>query len=168
MYTATVHKPVVKPLKRELVITHVFKAPREQVWKAWTNPGIMIRWWGPKSYTSPAFKIDLRVGGTYVGCMRTPQGKDIWSTGTYRKIVPQERLVFTDSFADEHGNAVPASYYGMTGNWPPELLVTVIFEEQGDGTRMTLRHAGIPTDRLRELTEVGWKESFHKLARVLG
>jgi uncharacterized protein YndB with AHSA1/START domain len=150
--------------KNELTITRVFDASRENVWKAWTAPEDLKKWWGPKYFTSPFSKIDLRVGGKYLSCMRGPDGKDYWSTGVYREIVPLERLVATDSFADEKGNVVPASQYGMTGDFPLELLVTVTFEKLGNKTKMILRHEGIPEGMMRELTETGWSESFDKLA----
>ncbi len=150
-----------------LTITRMFDAPRDLIWKAWTEPEDFKKWWGPKNFTAPVAKIDLRVGGKYLGCMRGPDGKDYWSTGVYREIVPKERLVCTDSFADEKGNVVPASNYGMAGDWPLELLVTVMFEEIGGRTKMTLRHEGIPAGMMRELTETGWSESFDKLAESI-
>jgi uncharacterized protein YndB with AHSA1/START domain len=160
-----------KSAKRDLVITRVFDAPRELVWKAWTDPERVMRWSGPKNFTAPVSKIDLRVGGTYLNCMRGagPDGvvRDFWSTGVYREIVPQKRLVCTDSFADEKGNVVPASHYGMEGYWPLELLITVTFEETGGKTKMTLLHEGMPAGQMRELAEVGWNESFDKLAEYL-
>jgi len=150
--------------KEEITISRVYDAPRELVWKAWTDPEHFKRWWGPKVFTTPFSKIDLRVGGKYLSCMRGPDGKDYWSTGVYREIVPNERIVLTDSFADEKGNIVPASHYGMTGDWPLEMLVTVTFEELGGKTKMILRHEGIPSGMMSELTEAGWSESFDKLA----
>ena len=150
--------------KNELTITRVFDAPREKVWKAWTAPEEVKKWWGPKNFTAPVSKIDLRVGGKYLSCMRGPDGKDYWSTGVYRELVPMERIVVTDSFADEKGNVVPASHYGMTGDFPLELLVTVTFEELDNRTKIILRHEGIPSGVMRELTETGWSESFDKLA----
>ena len=76
--------------------------------------------------------------------MRSPDGKDFWSTGTYKEVVKPERLVMTDSFSDSKGNVVPASTYGMPGNWSLELQVTVTFEEQDGKTKMTLHHTGFP------------------------
>jgi uncharacterized protein YndB with AHSA1/START domain len=99
--------------------------------------------------------------------MRSPEGREFWSTGVYREIVEPTHLVYTDSFADEKGNVVPASHYGMEGDWPLELLVTVTFEEVGGKTRMTLRHAGIPAGKMKELCEIGWNESFDKLSEYL-
>jgi uncharacterized protein YndB with AHSA1/START domain len=92
---------------QELVITRIFDAPRELVWKAWTDPQQLMRWWGPKDFTSPLSEIDLRVGGKYLFCMRSPEGQDFYSTGVYLIIDPPNEIVFTDSFADENGNVVP-------------------------------------------------------------
>jgi uncharacterized protein YndB with AHSA1/START domain len=153
--------------KEELTITRIFDAPRELVWKAWTDPRLLKQWWGPKDFTAPVSEIDLRVGGKYFNCMRGPDGKEYWSTGVYREIVSREKLVSTDSFADEKGNMVPASYYGMKGEWPLELLVTVTLEERGGKTTMLLRHEGIPAGEMRDLTYAGWSESFDKLAEIL-
>jgi uncharacterized protein YndB with AHSA1/START domain/predicted enzyme related to lactoylglutathione lyase len=155
--------------KSELFITRVFDAPRELVWKAWTEPERMMRWWGPKIYTCPVFKIDLRIGGKYLGAMKAPDGKLYWSTGVYREIAVPERLVMTDSFADEKGNIVPGSYYGMSPDWPTELLVAVTFKEQDGKTVMDLRHsglAGLPGEEIAAM-EQGWKEQFDKLVDYL-
>jgi uncharacterized protein YndB with AHSA1/START domain len=156
--------------EQELVITRVFDAPRELVWKAWTDPERVKRWWGPKGFTAPFCKIDLRVGGVFHYCMRSPEGKDYWNTGVYREIVEPERMVCTDSFADEEGNVVPASHYGMSSDFPLEMLVTVTFEEHGEHegkTKFTLRHVGIPSGVDHDGAQQGWNESFDKLAEVL-
>ena len=163
---ATRNSPATTSTERELVIERVFDAPRELVWKAWTEPEHFMRWWGPKGFTTPFCEIDLRVGGKYLNCMRSPEGKDYWSTGVYREIVPLERIVCTDSFADEHGNVVPATHYGMS-DMPLEMLITVTFEEHGGKTKLTLHHVGIPAGADREGANQGWSESFDKLAEYL-
>ena len=151
---------------REITIERVFDAPRELVWKAWTEPDRLMRWWGPANFTSPNCRIDLRVGGSYLFCMRSPEGKDYWSSGVYREIIPLERLVYSDSFADENGNRVPPSYYEMPGDWPPELLVTVTFEEDKGKTKVTMQHTGIP-GAMNEMANAGWNQSLDKLAESL-
>ncbi len=151
----------------EVTITRIFDAPRELVWRAWTVPEHYMRWWGPKDFTSPACEIDLRVGGKYLNCMRSSDGQDYWGTGTYREVVPLERLVYTDSFADENGNVVPASHYGMGDDIPIEMQVTVTFEDYEGKTRMTLKHVGIPAGEMSDMTQAGWNESFDKLAASL-
>jgi uncharacterized protein YndB with AHSA1/START domain len=153
--------------EQELVITRIFDAPRELVWKAWTEPEHIMQWWGPKDFTAPVIKTDFRVGGKSLWCMRSPEGEDYWSTGVYREIVEQEKIVTTDSFSDAQGNVVPASHYGMSGDWPLELLVTIIFEDNNGKTKLTLRHADIPKGENRDSAEAGWNESFDKLDKYL-
>jgi uncharacterized protein YndB with AHSA1/START domain len=152
---------------RELAITRVFDAPRELVWKAWTDPDIAKKWWGPKGFTTPSCRMDPRPGGKYLNCMRGPDGKDVWSTGTYAEVVPPSRLVMSDSFSDENGNPVPASHYGFKGDFPMELRITVTFEEQGGRTKMTLRHEGMPAGEHSRGAMKGWNEMFDKLSATL-
>ena len=97
--------------KDELRITRFFDASPERVWKACTDPREMNQWWAPKGFTTPFLTMDLRVGGLFRYCMRSPEGKDYWGTGVVREVVPGTRIVYTDSFADEKGNVVPATYY---------------------------------------------------------
>jgi len=155
-------------MEKELIITRIFDAPRKLVWKAWTEPEMFKKWWGPKVFTAPTIKIDLQTGGKYLYCMRGPDGKDYWSTGVYREIVPMERIVVTDSFADEKGNVVPSTHYGVKG-FPMELEVTVEFEEIDDNkTKMTLKYPGLDiSDTDRRNMQQGWNESFDKLAEIL-
>jgi uncharacterized protein YndB with AHSA1/START domain len=151
----------------ELVITRIFCAPGDLIWRAWTDPEHLKKWWGPKNFSTPVSKIDFRVGGRYLHCMRSPEGQEFWSTGTYKEIVPRERIVCTDSFADAEGNVVPATHYGISADFPMELEVTVMFEEQDGQTKMTLRHIGIPEGEMKDQTGAGWNESFDKLAQSL-
>ena len=153
--------------QQEFVIERIFDAPRELIWKAWTDPERVMRWWGPKGFTSPACQVDLRVGGTYLWCMRSPEGQDLWSTGVYREIVPFERIVCTNSFADENGNVVPAAHYGITADHPLEMVTTVTFEDIGGKTRLTLRQEGMLAGEMSEMATAGWNESFDKLAESL-
>ena len=91
----------------------------------------------------------------------------MWSTGTFREIVPLERIVTTASSADEKGNVVPYSHYGMPANIPLEMLSTVTFEEREGKTKMTLRHEGMPTGEMMDGAGAGWNQSFDKLADYL-
>ena len=101
--------------------------------------------------------------------MRGPDGQDYWSTGIYQEIVAPERIVYTDSFADDKGNIVPASYYGLPGDdWQLEMLVIVTFEELEGKTKLTMQHLGLPASDRHELEEAGWTQSFDKLAESLG
>ena len=161
------NNPATEAEEQALVITRVFDAPREAVFKAWSEPERAMRWWGPKGFTTPVCKIDFRVGGKFLNCMRSPDGKDYWSTGVYQEIVEPERIVCTDSFADAEGNVVPASHYGMEGDIPLEMRIIVTFEDQDGKTKMTLRHAGMPAGENRDGANQGWNEFFDKLAEEL-
>lgn len=156
-------------MAKDVVITRIFDAPRDRVWKAWTEPEIMKRWWGPKSFTAPFVRIDLRVGGEYLNSMRSPEGQDFWSKGVFKEVVAPERLVMTDSFADEKGNTVPPSHYGFSEKRPQEMLIKVLFEEAEGKTKLILRHSGIEGMNETDVENMrqGWSESFDKLAESL-
>lgn len=158
-------------LKRELRISRIFDAPRELVWKAFTEPDRMKKWWGPETFTTPYIKSDFRVGGKYLVCMRSPDNKDFWSAGSYLEIDPYKKLMMTDSFADENGNVVSASFYGMSPDFPMESHVTFNFEEDDnrDRTRFIMVYddvSGIPEDHMKDMTQ-GWNEMFDKLSGYL-
>lgn len=150
-----------------LKITRVFNAPRELVWKAWTEPEHLKHWWGPKNFSCPAFEIDFRVGGKYLACMLSPEGRGYWTTGVYREIIPLEKIVYTDNFADENGNIVPRSYYDMPGDLLTEFIVTVMLEEFESKTKMTLIHVGIPAGEMSDGAGIGWNQMLDRLAESL-
>lgn len=153
--------------EKELVITRVFDAPRSLVFKAWTDPNIIARWWGPKGFTTPFCKIDLRVGGVFHYCMRSPEGRDYWGKGFYREIVEPERLVFTDVFSDEQGNTVQPVQYGMSPDWPPETLLTATLAEYEGKTKLTLRQTVSESLAKSTGARQGWTESLDKLAEYM-
>src|SRR4051812_40572832 len=107
---------------KEIVITRVFDASRELVWKAWTDPEMAKKWWGPEGFSAPSIKIDLRVGGKYIFAMQGPAGSEwdkvMYSAGVYKEIVPHEKLVVTDYFSDEEGNIQEPKDFGQDPNFP--------------------------------------------------
>lgn len=149
-------------LHNDIVLNRVFDLPISKVWRAWTDADEFKKWWGPKDFTCPSSKMEARVGGKYLSCMRGPDGKEYWSTGVVKEFVPERKLVVTDSFSDEKGNIISGSEYGLPGNWPKELLISVYLEEADGATKMKLRHEGIP-DEMRDECIKGWNESFDKL-----
>jgi len=140
---------------RELVVTRVIDAPRRLVFKTWTQPEHIARWWGPQGFTTIHCEMDVRVGGAYRFGMRSPQGTEHWKRGVYREIVEPERVVFT--FAWENAD-------GTLGH---ELLTTVTFDEQDTKTRLTLRQAAFETTEWRDSHRQGWTSTLERLAEYL-
>jgi uncharacterized protein YndB with AHSA1/START domain len=77
----------------QMVVTRIFDAPRELVWKAWTDPKYIMQWWGPKGFTAPVCEMDFRVGGKLLCCMKAPDGQEFWNAVEYHEIVPYEKIV---------------------------------------------------------------------------
>ena len=152
--------------QNDLVITRTFDAPLEKVWKAFTEPEQMVKWWGPNNITAPSLKIDFRVGGKFLYYMRFAETQDIWGVGTYKEIIPMEKIVCTDSFADENGNVISGEKYGMK-DVPLEATVTFTFENVDGKTKFTLKHEGIPAGEITDQTKAGWNESLDKLTKSL-
>lgn len=156
---------------RTLHITRTFDAPLERVWQAWTSAQEMKQWWGPKDFTAPHIHMDFRVGGKFHGAMHGPAGsefdKDMWSGGEYKEIIPMQKIVSTDYFADEHGNKISPKEFGMPGEWPEEMVVTVTFEDLGNGkTKLTLVHEG-HAEEMADMAEQGWNETLDKFEAIL-
>lgn len=147
---------VTESTERELVITRVFDAPRRLVCKAWTEPEHLMRWWGPKGFTLPSCKMDLRPGGTYRFHMRSPEGDDHWSQGVYREVVEPERLVLTGAWTDADGKPISS-----------ETLLTVTFEEHEGKTKLTLHQASFESVKERDSHQGGWSSSLERLAEYL-
>src|SRR5437667_4225050 len=116
----------------DFVISRVFDAPRELVWKAFTEPERMKEWWGPKGFTVIASKMDLRPGGTYHYGMKAPDGSAMWGKFLFRDIVAPERMVLINSFSDEAGGI---TRHPMAPTWPLQMLSTFTFEDVGGKTK---------------------------------
>jgi uncharacterized protein YndB with AHSA1/START domain len=140
---------------RELIVSRLIDAPRKLVFMAWTNPEHVARWWGPQGFTTTYCKMDVRPGGAFRVCMRSPDGADLWKRGIYRDIVEPERIVFTFAWEDAAGNP---------GH---ELLTTVTFVEHGSGTKLTLHQAVFQTVEARESHRAGWTSCLERFAEYI-
>jgi len=159
---------------RDLVVTRVFAAPVDLVWKAWTDPEYVMRWWGPDHFTSPSAKMDFREGGTSLVCMRAPEdfgGQDMYSTWVYQKIVQLERIEFIQNLADKDGNLIDPLKIGMPPDFPHDTLTVVIFQDLGNGkTEMTVTEYNMPAadTEMGKNAELGLNQSLDKMAVSLG
>ncbi len=130
--------------KRDLVVTRVFDAPVEQVWKAWSDPEYVMQWWGPEGFTSPLARMDFREGGTSLVCMRSPEYGDQYNIWTYRKIVPTERIEYISNLADKDGNKADPVKMGMPPDFP-----------QGSASHRHLQRGGWQNGNDRYRTRLG-------------
>ena len=156
----------------EFVFSRVLDAPRERVWRAFTEADQLEHWWGPKGFKLHVEKLDLRPGGIFLYRMRSAGGQEMWGRFIYREIAAPERLVFVLSFSDEQGGITRAP---MSETWPLQMLNIVTFTERDGRTTVTLRGRPVnATDEERatyvagfESMQAGFGASFDGLAAFL-
>ena len=139
---------------RVLRITRTFDAPRERVFRAWTEPEQLVKWWGPKGCTVPEHSIDVRVGGAWRTTMRSSEGNEHVVAGVYREITPPERLVFTWAWETE----------GPRGH---ETVVTIELRERDGGTELQLTQELFETETSRDMHNQGWSSCMECLDETL-
>jgi uncharacterized protein YndB with AHSA1/START domain len=154
-------------MSNDIVIERIFNAPIELIWQMWTKPEHFQNWYGPKGATVPVAKMDVKVGGKRLICMemQRPNGSmKMWSTGEYLEIVPNTKLVYSDSMSDENGNIMSASDMGMPEGFPVTTEVIVVLEDLGGKTKMTMTHAGMPAN---QGAGGGWEQAFEKMSNYI-
>lgn len=158
-------------VRQDIVVTRIIDAPVELVWRAWTDPEYVKRWWGPQGYSSPFCKIDLREGGNFVFAMQAPKeqgGQVSYVSGTYRRIVPQERLEFTQGLSDQDGNPVDPVQVGMPADFPKEIPTTVTFKSMRcDMTKLTVTEHDWTPSQMYVYSVAGLNQTIDKLAESI-
>jgi uncharacterized protein YndB with AHSA1/START domain len=143
-----------------MVVTRVFDAPCELVWKAWTDPKYVMQWWGPKGFTSPVCKMDFRVGGKYLICTRTPDGQEFWHGGEYHEIVPHEKIISSMYFSDSKGNKIEPAQLGIEHEAIEGAHDVILFEDLGNGrTKLTF----IGNEPMESATNSGQLEGMNQV-----
>ncbi len=153
--------------KDAVVVERIFDAPIDLIWQMWVQPEHFKQWYGPQGFTVPVAEMDVRVGGKRLVCMemQTPEGNmKMWTVGEYTEIVPNQRLIYTESPADENGNLVSPSAMGMPDGYPATTEVIVQLEDLGERTKMIMTHAGVPAD---SGAGGGWEQAFAKMAEYV-
>ena len=155
-----VGRTAAKPPELEVVITRTFDAPRELVFRMWTEPRHFARWWGPKGFTNPVCELDARPGGAILVHMRAPNGAVYPLTGTFREVVPLDRIVFTCIAEDGQGNAAL------------DEITTVTFAAEGSKTKVTVRSKAVglapAASHMLSGMEKGWSQTLDRLGDVSG
>jgi uncharacterized protein YndB with AHSA1/START domain len=151
--------------ENEVVIEREFDAPRELVWKVWTEPKHVEQWWGPRGYETRVTDVDMRVGGKWNYVMIGPDGTQYPANGVFSEIVPPEKIVTTHEFGDKFDEIMPHA------DLPMGFVTTAIFDDLGDRTRLTLRMAhASPEDRKKHENlgvVAGWNSSFECMDEYL-
>ena len=153
-------------------ISRLFDAPRELVFKAWTEREHLLRWWGPKGFAVITADLDLRSGGTFHYQLRSANGVEMWGIWKFREVAPPERLVFVSSFSDPSGSIAKSPF---PDPWPLETHSTVTFAEENGGTRVTLEWNPINATEIQRASflrghasmQNGWGGTFDQLAAHL-
>jgi uncharacterized protein YndB with AHSA1/START domain len=154
-----------------MAIKRVFDAPVEQVWKAWSESELVRQWWGPNGFTAPVANMDFREGGVSLVCMQAlPEfgGMSLYNTWTYTKIVPMERIEFTQNFADQAGNKVAPSAHGLPPEIPFDVPHVLTFKPLGaNQTEFTVTEYGYPNEQIVEMSRGGMEQCLDKMAALL-
>lgn len=140
---------------RTLVVERVFKAPPERVFRAWTDPRILVEWWGPEGMNTPEQAMDVREGGAWRTVMTNDKGEAHTASGVYREISPPERLVMTWAWEQPDGSR---------GH---ETIVELSFEPTADGTRLRLVQSLFRNVEDRDNHNMGWTSAFNCLETFL-
>jgi uncharacterized protein YndB with AHSA1/START domain len=163
---------LAKQLCEPFVIVHEFDAPREKVWKAWTEREHLLQWFGPKGFQMTTANLDFRPGGTFHYCLSAPDGNEMWGKWIFREIIAPEKIVLANSFSDKDGNLKRPPFPGV---WPLQMLTETTFTERNSKTTISLKW--LPLDAVAEEIQTfnasrasftqGWTGTFEQLAGYL-
>jgi uncharacterized protein YndB with AHSA1/START domain len=152
----------------DLVVARTLHAPRERVWRAWSDPHEVMRWRGPHGFTSPTCRMDFREGGTTLVCMRSEEGWELYNTWTYRSIVPFDRIEFVQGFSGPDGNRVSPAQLGLPSGIPEEVRNVVSLSAiDDDTTELTVREYGYPNAEIVEVSRAGLEQCLDKMATIV-
>ena len=151
-----------------MVVTRIFDAPRELVWKAWTDPKYVMQWWGPKGFTVTVCQMDFRVGGKLLCCTKTPDGQEFWNAVEYHEIVPYEKIVSLMYFSDSKGNKIEPAELGIEHEAVDGAYDVTIFEDLGNGQTKLTFIGNEPMESAKNSGQMeGWNQILEKVAAVI-
>ncbi|MEQ8674590.1 MAG: SRPBCC domain-containing protein [Aggregatilineales bacterium] len=154
--------------KQDLVVTRVFDAPVDALWKAWTDSDTLKQWWGPNGFTCPLAEMDVQVGGKSLVGMSSPDFGTHYSLWDYQAIDPQARIDFIHNLADQDGNKIDPVAVGMPADFPTDQLQVIAFKSLGDNkTELTVTEYGWTVGQMMEMSRMGMNQCLDKLERLL-
>lgn len=153
--------------KEDLLITHLFNASPELVFRAWTDPAQLKHWYAPDGCTIEFKSIDVRVGGGFHSCIHDPVHGDCWIKGIYHEVVFPEKLAFSMILTNEEGVDVSANEAGKPDSWPQAIVTTVTFAPIGQQTKVTLHQTVAESEAKKTGAYQSWFSMFDRLNVLL-
>ena len=151
----------------EVYIEETFNASLEKVFKAWTDPEKLVKWYAPEGCTIHFKKIEIKKGGQFHSCISNPQYGDCWCVGEYKEVIPNSKIVFTMINADKNGDPINPAEIGMDRDWPGETLVTVTLTEEHGKTRLQLRQTVLQKLAKKTGAYPSWLQMIENLRALL-
>ena len=149
----------------KMTIARTLNAPVEKIWNAWKEEAAVRRWWGPEGFTCPVAKMDFKVGGKSLVCMRSPDGFEIYNSWTYTAIEPMKSIGFVQRFTDVTGKEIKPSSIGMPPGIPDEVPHLITFKDLGKGkTEILIVESGYGNAQVAEISKGGMASVLNKLA----
>jgi uncharacterized protein YndB with AHSA1/START domain len=151
----------------EVLIVREYDAPRELVFKVWTDPEHLKNWYAPEGCEIEISHFDFKTGGKFLHCIYNKAVHDCWCSGIFREIVAPEKIVYDLTVSDKNGKPTRPVDAGMDPEWPATTTVTVLFESIGDKTRITLHQAVSQNLAKRTGAYPSWLSMLDKLENEL-
>lgn len=156
-------------MAKQIEVTRTFNAPVEMVWKVWTDPELVKRWWGPKHFSAPVAKIDFREGGKSLVSMLAPKemgGQEWYSIWQYVRIIPLQTIEFIQSLSDKDGNKTDPTKAGMPSDFPMDIRTVVTFRKLANSkTEMTVTEYA-EFGMISNFAQIGLEQSVEKIVAI--
>lgn len=156
------------PANREVLISRMLDAPRELVFRAWTQPEMLQNWYAPHGCTLELFLMDVRPGGRFHHCIHHPKHGACWIAGTFLKVTPPECLIYSHTFSDETGRRLTPVQAGREPDWPEEVVTTVTFDDLGKRTKITIHQTVSEAFAKRTGAHPSWLQMLDRLEVAIG
>jgi len=153
-------------ITEDIVVTRLFDAPVEHVWRAWTTDENVRRWWGPAHFTAPAANMDVRTGGTSLVCMRSPDGQDFWMTWDYTHVVLRERIEYVQNLSDAAGQPIDPTSVGMGPDFPHDVATIVTLVPEAGKTRVTISEHTTTSAFMMKMSKLGLEQCMDKMDMI--
>lgn len=153
--------------EKEVLITHLFKAPVDLVYRAFTDQKYLERWFAPNGCSVFYVKLDIKVGGAFHSCIVDPKHGNCWCIGVYKKLIRNKRIVYEISNSDENGRPVKPSDIGMDAEWPMTTLVSITFETKGEMTEVVLHQTVAEKIAKKTGAYPSWIQMLERLNEIL-